>query len=97
VTSARRVNLTCVALLTLGVIAEWVAGSGLTDDNSYRVGYAAASNAGYVRTVMTQPGATSESLCDGLLERALASSDSRALVRRDFVIGCRHAVGDAME
>lgn len=94
--SAGRVSACCALLLAVTVVVELVLGHHSPDDHSYRTGYRAA-DATAARTVMTRPGVTATVVCEGIADRTLAAPAAAGVNRHDFLIGCRTAVGDAME
>ena len=94
---AGRVTKTAAALLVLAVTVQLTTGHSDTDSASFGAGYAAASNGPLVRAVVKQSDVSSSRLCDELVDRAVVSADSGNVVRADFISGCKHAIGDAME
>jgi hypothetical protein len=92
-----RVTIVAASVLVLVTAFQFVVGLHRHDDGSYDAGYAAASNRASVRGAMAMPGATAVTVCDALIAAELGGATPAQLVRRDFVNGCRHAVGDAME
>ena len=95
--SQRRVIVWCSALLALLAVFEVVGGRSLPDGASYHAGYAAVSDPHSARTALAHHGASAAFLCEDLLERTVISYGSDSVVPRDFLTGCRRAVGDAME
>jgi hypothetical protein len=96
--SMQRIRVTCAVLLALVAILEVGSGHDRPDDVSYGVGYNEAPKARVIRSVMTRPGVTPTSLCANLWEHFLLNGDSTgAVIRQDFLRGCKHAIGDAME
>lgn len=93
----QRICATCFALVVMLAAVPAVTGSDGRDGASFSAGYAAVTDASWVRAEMTSPGTTSLTLCNSLVERTLVEADSTAVVRADFISGCTRAVADAME
>ena len=97
VPAGRRVSKTAAALLVLAVLFQLTIGHTNGDSASYGAGYAAASNGPLVRAVLNGSGGSSSRLCDELVDRVVVKAESGTVVRADFISGCKHAIGDAME
>lgn len=86
----------CALLLAVTVVVELMLGHHVPDGHSYRTGYRAADPT-VTRTVMMRPGVTATVVCEGIADRTLTAPTAAGVNRHDFLIGCRTAVGDAME
>ena len=90
-------HMRTAALMALAVLVVTAPAAGQPYDPSYEVGYAAVSNPATVRSAMAGGGGSSASFCDDLLKRELVHGKSMVLHYVEFLRGCNHAVGDAME
>ena len=85
------------AVVVLAAIGALVLGPSAGDQGSFEAGYRAVSNPTEVRAALSDGRISSTAFCDAVLDRAIAGGSLNGLRHKDFLRGCRHAVGDAME